>query len=94
MLPGYGAGNYQPVTQTKNKIIRRVTFTECELATGPREHTNKTLKIEVCSETSSFRDKKVEGNRFDDDNHADTCLLGRGLWVNNTHTYECNVIGL
>ena len=94
MLAGDVTGNHQPVTQTNNNIIKRVTFTQCGLKIGPRDNSNETLKCEVCSEARSYRPKDVEGGKFDDDTHSDNCLLGKGLQLINTHVYECNVSGL
>ena len=39
----------------------------------------------------SYITKEVGGGRFDDDTQADTCLIGQGFWVIDTHTYECNI---
>ena len=91
-LAGDCEGNYRPVTQTKNKSIKRVTFTQCESTIVPRENSNKTLQHEVCYEASRYIPKEVQGGRFDDENNDNTCLLVQGLWGINTHTYGCNVI--
>ena len=48
----------------------------------------------MCSNFSTYITKDIEGGKLDDDNHASTCLLGRGFWVINTNTYECNASGL
>ena len=44
---GAGAGNYWPMTQTNNKIIKRVTFTKCYLMTGPKENYNNKIQREL-----------------------------------------------
>ena len=48
----------------------------------------------MCYKEISYRPKEVEGGRFDDDTHTNTCLLVPGFWVIKTHAYEYNTSGL
>ena len=72
LLVGAGAGNYRPMILTRNKSIKRVKFTQCGFTNGPRVQSNKTIHCDVCSKDISYRNVKVEGGRFDDDNNVDT----------------------
>ena len=47
LLAGDGAGNYLPVTQTKNKSINRVTPKKIGLMTGPMDQYNKTIQFGI-----------------------------------------------
>ena len=47
LIVGDDAGNSRPVTQTKNKIIKRVTFTQQGLTTGSRYNSDETLQRKV-----------------------------------------------
>ena len=47
LIVGDDAGNSRPVTQTKNKIIKRVTFTQWGLTTGSRYNSDETLQRKV-----------------------------------------------
>ena len=49
LIEGDGTGNYRPVGQTNNKSINGVTYTQCGLATVPRDQYNKTIQNELVS---------------------------------------------
>ena len=86
-----GAGNFLPLTQTKNKSTKRVTPTQRGLTTGPRDQNNKTIQCEGWYKASIYRPTEVEWGRSDDDKHSDTCFIWQGLLVIKTHAYEFNV---
>ena len=79
------------MNQTNNKIIKRDKFPQGGLTKGQAK---KAIKRDVCSEARRYRPKDVKLERFDNDTHANMCLIGQGYRVINTHTYERNFSGL
>ena len=61
------------------------------ITTGPRDPDKRNYNI--CSTKNIYPSEKMETGRLDGDTHSDTCLLGKGFAIINTHAYGCQVSG-